>query len=74
MAKDLLTHVLVLLPLETVLMFMLKNAVKKKIFEKIGKNKIMHKSPTLSKIVSCSEICDRNYQKQNYISKGLTPA
>ena len=74
MAKDLLTHVLVLLPLETVLMFMLKNAVKKKIFEKIGKNKIMHKSPTLSKIVPCSEICDRNYQKQNYISKGLTPA
>ena len=48
-SKDLLMHVLVLLPIETILMFMLKNAVKKKLFEKIRKNKIMHKSPTLSK-------------------------
>ena len=36
-SKDLLTHVLVLLPLEIILMFMLKNAVKKKLFEKIRK-------------------------------------
>ena len=37
-SKDLLMHVLVLLPIETILMFMLKNAVKKKLFEKIRKN------------------------------------
>ena len=33
--KDLLTHVLVLLPVETISMFLLKNAVKKKLLEKI---------------------------------------
>ena len=33
--KDLLTHVLVSLPVETVSMFLLKNAVKKKLLEKI---------------------------------------
>ena len=38
MSKDLLTHVLVLLPLETISMFMLKTAVKKKLLEKIRKN------------------------------------
>ena len=48
-SKDLLMHVLVLLPIETILMFMLKNAVKKKLFEKIRKNKVTLKSPTLSK-------------------------
>ena len=38
MSKDLLlAHVLVLLPLETILMLMLKNAMKKKLFEKIRK-------------------------------------
>ena len=37
MSKDLLTYVLVLLPLETISMFMLKNAIKKKLFEKIRK-------------------------------------
>ena len=36
-SKDLLIDVLVSLPLETILMFMLKNAVKKKLFEKIRK-------------------------------------
>ena len=51
MPKDLLKHVLVLLPLETISMIMLKNAGKKKLFEKIRKNKIIDKSPTLSKIV-----------------------
>ena len=35
MSKDFLTHVLVSLPFETILMFMLKNAVKKKLFKKI---------------------------------------
>ena len=33
--KDLLTHVLVSLPVETISMFLLKNAVKKKLLEKI---------------------------------------
>ena len=51
MPKDLLKHVLILLPLETISMIMLKNAGKKKLFEKIRKNKIIDKSPTLSKIV-----------------------
>ena len=51
MPKDLLKHVLVLLPLETISMIMLKNAGKKKLIEKIRKNKIIDKSPTLSKIV-----------------------
>ena len=51
-SKDILKHVLVSLPLETILMFMLKNAVMKKLFEKIRKNKITGKSPFLSKIVS----------------------
>ena len=51
MPKDLLKHVLILLPLETILMTMLKNAGNKKLFEKIRKNKITDKSPTLSKIV-----------------------
>ena len=51
MSKGLLTHVLVLLPLEKVSMLMLESAVKKKFFEKIRKNKITHKSPTRSKIV-----------------------
>ena len=51
MSKDLLKHVLILLPLETILMIMLKNAGKKNLFEKIRKNKITDKSPTLSKIV-----------------------
>ena len=50
MPKDLLKHVLVLLPLETISMIMLKNAGKKKLIEKIRKNKIIDKSPTLSKI------------------------
>ena len=39
MSKDLLKHVLVLLPLETISMFIFKDAVKKKIFEKIRKTK-----------------------------------
>ena len=51
MPKDLLKHVLILLPLETISMIMLKNAGKKKPFEKIRENKIIDKSPTLSKIV-----------------------
>ena len=51
MPKDLLKHVLILLPLETISMTMLKNAGNKKLFEKIRKNKITDKSPTLSKIV-----------------------
>ena len=34
-SKDLSTHVLVLLPVETISMFLLKNAVKKKLLEKI---------------------------------------
>ena len=54
-------------------MFMLKNAVNKKVFEKIRKNKVKHKSPTLSKIVSCSKIREKNQQKQSYISNDLTP-
>ena len=33
--KDLLAHVLVSLPVETISMFLLKNAVKKKLLEKI---------------------------------------
>ena len=60
MSKDLLTHVSVLLPLETISMFMLKNAVKEKLFQKIRKSRVTHKSPTLSKIVSCSKIHKRN--------------
>ena len=60
MSKGLLTHVLFSLSLEKVSMFLLKNAVKKKFFEKIRKNKITQNSPTISKIVSCSNICDRN--------------
>ena len=48
MSKDLLTYVLVLLPLETISMFMLKNAIKKKLFEKIRKKKQSHVK------VSCS--------------------
>ena len=51
MSKDLLKHVLISLPLETISMTMLKNAGNKKLFEKIRKNKITDKSPTLSKIV-----------------------
>ena len=51
MSKDLLKHVSILLPLEIILMIMLKNAGKKNIFEKIRRNKITDKSPTLSKIV-----------------------
>ena len=51
MLKDLLKHVSILLPLEIILMIMLKNAGKKNLFEKIRRNKIMDKSPTLSKIV-----------------------
>ena len=39
MSRNLLTHVLVLLPLETISMLMLKNAVKKELFEKIRKKK-----------------------------------
>ena len=38
-SKDLLTHVLVLFPLEIILMFMLKNAVKKKLWENQEKTK-----------------------------------
>ena len=64
MSKDLLTHVLVLLPLERISMFMVKNAIKKKVFGKIRKkNKITHKPSALSKIVLCSKICERNQQK-----------
>ena len=59
MPKDLLTHVLVLLPLETISMFMLKNALKKKLFEKIRKIK-SRTSLTLSQIVSWSKIHKRN--------------
>ena len=51
MSKDLLKHVLVFLPLETILIIMLK-MLETKNSEKIRKNKIMDKSPTLSKIVS----------------------
>ena len=51
MSKDLLKHVSILLPLEIILMIMLKNAGKKNLFEKIRRNKITDKSPTLSKIV-----------------------
>ena len=57
-SKDILKHVLVSLPLETILMFMLKNAVMKKLFEKIRKNKTTDKSPFLSKIVSAkTKLC-----------------
>ena len=59
-SKDLITFVLVLLPLETILMFILKNAVKEKLFKKIRKNEVTHKSATCSKIVSCSKICKKN--------------
>ena len=51
MSKDLLKHVLISLPLERISMTKLKNAGNKKLFEKIRKNKITGKSPTLSKIV-----------------------
>ena len=51
MSKGLLTHGLVLLLVKKNFVFMLKNAIKKK-FEKVRKNKITCKSPTLSKIVS----------------------
>ena len=51
MSKDLLKHVSILLPLEIILMIMLKNAGKKNLFEKIRRNKITDKSLTLSKIV-----------------------
>ena len=51
MSKDLLKHVSILLPLEIILMIMLKNAGKKNLFQKIRRNKITDKSPTLSKIV-----------------------
>ena len=51
MSKDLLKHVSILLPLEIILMIMLKNAGKKNLFEKIRRNKITDKSPTLSKVV-----------------------
>ena len=57
MPKDLLKHVLILLPLETILMIMLKNAGKKRLFEKIRKNKIRDKSPTLSKTVLTVKFC-----------------
>ena len=59
-SKDLITFVLVLLPLETISMFILKNAVKEKLFKKIRKNEVTHKSATRSKIVSCSKICKKN--------------
>ena len=52
MSKDLLTHLLVSLPFET--MLIPKNVGKKKLFEKIRKNKTMHKSPALYTQVSCS--------------------
>ena len=51
MSKDLSKHVLISLPLKAISMTMLKNAGKKKLFEKIRKKKITDKSPTLSKIV-----------------------
>ena len=51
MSKDLLKHVSILLPLEIILMIMLKNAGKKNLFQKIRRNKITDKSPTLSKII-----------------------
>ena len=54
MPKDLLTHVLNSLPLETISMFILKNALKKKLFEKIRKIKSCT-SLTLSQIVSWSK-------------------
>ena len=47
MSKDLLTYVLVLLPLETISTFMLKNAIKKKLFEKIRKKTKSCKSLSL---------------------------
>ena len=72
-SKDLLMHVLVLLSIETILMFMLKNAVKKKLFEKIRKNKVTLKSPTLSKNSFMLKNTRKKSAKQNYISKGLTP-
>ena len=54
-------------------MFMLKNAVKKKLFEKIRKNKVTLKSPTLSKNSFMLKNTRKKSAKQNYISKGLTP-
>ena len=49
MSKDLLKHVLVLLPLETISMSILKDAVKKKIFEKIRKTKSRTSPPLFQK-------------------------
>ena len=66
MSKDLLTHILFLLPLETISMLCSKMLYRKN-FQKTRKNKIMHKSPTYSKIVSCSKICKRNcHHKQDF--------
>ena len=59
-SKYLLTHDLVLLPLETILMFMLKNAVKKKLFEKIRKKN--HTRKYVTKFLKFSK--DTNYKKK----------
>ena len=53
-------HVLVLLPIETILMFMLKNAVKKKLFEKIRKKN--HTRKYVTKFLKLSK--DTNYKKK----------
>ena len=45
-SKGLLTHVLVLLPFEAILMFMLKDAVKKKIWENLKKQSYIQVSHT----------------------------
>ena len=49
MSKDLSKHVLILLPLETISMTMLKNAGKKKLFEKIRKKKSQTSLPLFQK-------------------------
>ena len=74
-SKDLLTHVLFLLPLETISRFLLKNAIKKKLFEKIRKKQ----SHTLVSHSFKNSFMLKNMRKKlvktklyKYISKGLT--
>ena len=64
MSKDLLTHVLVFVTFRKNFNVHAQKCYKEKtLWENQKKNKIMHKSSALSKIVSCSKICERNQQK-----------
>ena len=70
-SKDLLTYVFVSLPLKTISMIMLKNAVKKKLWENQKKQNNAHVSHSF-KISSMFKNKWKKLAKPNYISKGLT--